>query len=164
MVQTPEIFLRPDDDSPLTSPCHCQAGTEKEKSENKDSHTALFYQDLLLRVLTSGSMSMTALQSKEFKSLMSFSNPVIGVPGEDALWSRLEINNRMDKLELIQYLRQEQQFGSITADAWTSSDNRKFFAVTYHYLTPNFTLDKVIIGMEEINQPSQTAEVLQETL
>ncbi|KAG9064531.1 hypothetical protein KI688_003721 [Linnemannia hyalina] len=152
MVQNPEKFAELDDETPRTSPCHCKSGAGAvvgagaEEGVTNDNNVHSFYQDLHLRVLTAGSISMRAMQSKEFKSLMSFSNPVLGVPGEDSLWSRLEQNNRKDKLDLMQYLRQPDLFGSITSDSWTGNGDRKFLAVTYNYLTPRFTLEKLTIN------------------
>jgi hypothetical protein len=84
MVQTPEIFAESNENTPRVSPCHCGSGAGARRRETVDPNALAFRQDLLLRMLTAGTLSMTGIQSREFIAFMSFSNPVLGTPHVDA--------------------------------------------------------------------------------
>jgi hypothetical protein len=86
------------------------------------------------------------------------------VQDPNTLWQLLERKTVDVKGRLVEELQRHCTNGSLTADSWTSDDGRKFQAVTYHYLSPEFEMGKVLVGMDEIKEPQQTAEVLLKSL
>jgi hypothetical protein len=63
------------------------------------------------------------------------------------------------RVEIKEYLHQNVHHGAVTAHGWTSIDQRKFFGITFHFVTPKYTMGSIVIGMERI-EGSQTAESL----
>jgi len=122
------------------------------------------FSDKILNLISATSVSIEVVQSKAFKDLIVYANPNLKVQDRDTLWQILETKTASAKAELMKQLHRQCPNGSITADSWTSEDGRKFQAVTYHYLTPEFTMGKVLVGMDQIEEPQQKAEVLLKTL
>lgn len=103
---------------------------------------------------------MNVIQHKAFKKLISYANSNLTVQNSDTLWKLLEEKTVDTRAKLVEELHRHCPNGSLTADSWTSDDGRKFQAVTYHYVSPEFEMGKVLVGMDEIKEPQQKAEVL----
>ena len=109
-------------------------------------------------------MPMNIIQHKPFKKVINSANSSLRVQDRDTFWQLLERKTVDTKGRLVEELHRHWPNGSLTADSWTSDDGRELQAVTYHYLTPEFEMDKVLVGMDEIKEPQQTAEVLLQCL
>lgn len=103
---------------------------------------------------------MNVVQDPAFLDLIKYINPEMHIPSDSTLWNRLNKNTIDDKLRLKALLHQHATKGSITADTWTSVDKRKFLGVTFHYLTPQMDMSRMVLGMEEIHEAKQTWDVL----
>ena len=84
-VHHPERLIINTDNNLPNSPCHCESGI-KSGDEINQINANIFFQDLLLRLITTKLLSMATIQSPEFKSLMSYANPILRIPTEDTLW------------------------------------------------------------------------------
>ena len=107
---------------------------------------------------------MNIIQHRAFKRIIHYANSTLDVQDRDTLWQLLERKTVDTRGRLVEELHRHCPNGSLTADSWTSDDGRKFQAVTYHYLTPEFEMGKVLVGTDEIKEPQQTAEVLLKSL
>ena len=120
--------------------------------------------NFIVNMMSTTSISMEVIQSKAFKNFVQYANPTLTIRDPDTLWQHLEYKTQEAKTMLLIQLHRHSPNGSITVDSWTSQDGRKFQAITYHYLTPGFTMGKVLVGMDHIVEPEQKAEVLLESL
>ncbi|KAH7056149.1 hypothetical protein BKA57DRAFT_197640 [Linnemannia elongata] len=110
--------------------------------------------------ITTTTTTMTMIKHKAFEKLISYANSNLTVQNSDTLWRLLEKKTVDTRAKLVEELHRHCPNGSLTADSWTSDDGRKFQAVTYHYVSPEFEMGKVLVGMDEIQEPQQKAEVL----
>lgn len=118
------------------------------------------FEDLLLRLVCEKGVAMNVIQDPVFLDIIKYVNPSMNIPCENSLWNRLNDNTINEKMRLKALLHQHATKGSITADTWTSIDKRKFLGVTFHYLTPQMTMSRMVLGMEEIHEAKQTWDVL----
>lgn len=122
------------------------------------------FSQLLIDFISETSVAMNIIQHKAFKKIISYVNPNVIVQDQETLWGLLEKKTLDSKGRLVEELHRHCPNGSLTADSWTSEDGRKFQAVSYHYLTPDFEMGKVLVGMDLIDEPQQKAEVLLKSL
>lgn len=119
---------------------------------------------MLVELISETSIPMHVIQHEAFQKVISYANSSLKVADDETIWRSLEGKTVDVKDKLVEELHRHCPYGSLTADSWTSEDGRKFQAVTYHYLSPEFEMGKVLVGMDEINEPQQKAEVLFESL
>ncbi|KAF9969516.1 hypothetical protein BGZ75_002771, partial [Mortierella antarctica] len=100
------------------------------------------FSELLIDLISETSVAMNIIQHKAFKKLISYAHPYLKVQDRETLWQLLERKTVDNRGRLVEELHRHCPNGSLTADSWTSEDGRKFQAVSYHYLTPDFEMGK----------------------
>jgi hypothetical protein len=115
----------------------------------------------LMRLVAVEGQSFGTITSATFKRLCCLLNPAFRFPNIATLQERLRLAVAEKKQRTVNYIHSNIDRGAITADAWTSSHNkRKYLGVTFHYMARDYRLSSVVIGMERILARKVDAQVL----
>ncbi|KAI1321725.1 hypothetical protein EDD11_000001 [Mortierella claussenii] len=151
-----------EDEAPATPKTKFEVAREGFVLENMKRplpHEQNVFEDYLLKSVVNDGVSFNYLNSDSFRGICATLNPLFSIPSTDVLQSNLDSKVMKMRQHITQRLTYLQIRGAITADGWTSADQRKFLGVTFHFITPTFEPATVVIGMERMHG-SQTAEVL----
>lgn len=107
---------------------------------------------------------MNIIQHKAFRKVISYAHPYLKVQDRGTLWQLLEKKTVDSRGRVVEEIHWYCPNVSLTADLWTSEDGRKIQAVSYHYLTPDFEMGKVLVGMDQVEKPQQKAEIFLKSL
>ncbi|KAG0080136.1 hypothetical protein BGZ90_000490 [Linnemannia elongata] len=140
----------------------------KTSTANINSFTSLWdenQQDVavhhLMRLVAVEGVPFSAATSKTLKALCQLLNPRFEFPSTATLKSKLRQAVKRRQGQTVNYIHANVGRGAITADAWTSSHNkRKYLGITFPYMTRDCRLSSVVIGMERIAVAKVTAEIL----
>ncbi|KAF9343099.1 hypothetical protein BGX34_007229, partial [Mortierella sp. NVP85] len=105
------------------------------------------FKDMLVQLIAQHGASFELLNTDTFKGIYGI-NPLYTVPCTDALQSHMEQSVADMKFRIKSYLYRNIQHGAITADSWTSVDQRKFFGIKFHFITPGYEMASIIIGKD----------------
>lgn len=119
--------------------------------------------DSLMGLIFRQGGSFSLVGSQDMRRLCHTLNRNFSFPSTERLQGMMDSKVRSYRIRLKSYLNQHVAYGSITADGWTSRDQRKFVGITYHFMTPEFKMASVVIGMER-TYGQQTAESVLETI
>ena len=115
----------------------------------------------LMRLIAMDGLPFHIATSANLKEFCRVLNPQFRLPAHDTLQNRLRLKVLEKKRQTVNYLLAYIDGGSITTDAWTCSTNRKkYLGVTFHYMTRDYRMSSVVIGMEHLREPRITALVL----
>jgi hypothetical protein len=109
--------------------------------------TTLFDNHLMKLVAIHGA-SFGLIESDTFKAMCGLLNPLYRVPSTETLQRRMEERVTEMRLQIKHYIHKHVCKGSLTADCWTSTDQRKFFGVTFHFMTPQFEMASALAWNE----------------
>jgi hypothetical protein len=131
-----------------------------------DPVTTEFMQDAalhyLLRLVALEGVSFCAATSKPLKELCLLLNPLFQFPCTNALKKKLRETVASRKMQVVNYIHKNVGRGAITADAWTSSHNkRKYLGITFHYMTQDYRLSSIVIGMERLLAVKVSASIIE---
>ena len=116
----------------------------------------------LMRLVAVEGVSFSNATSKTLKALCHQLNPRFQSPCTNTLKDKLRKTVERRKRQTVNYIHANVASGAITADAWTSSHNkRKYLGITFHYMTLDYRLSSVVIGMERLLAVKVSAEILE---
>lgn len=99
--------------------------------------------------------------SANLKEFCKILNPQFQLPSHDTLQNHLHVKVLEKKRQTVNYLLANIDGGSITTDAWTCSANKKkYLGVTFHYITREYRISSVVIGMEHLKESRISALVV----
>jgi hypothetical protein len=119
----------------------------------------------LMRLVAVEGVSFSVATSKSLKALCNLLNPSFQFPCTATLKDRLRKTVESRKRQTVNYIHANVVRGALTADAWTSGHNkRKYLGITFHYMTREYRLSTVVIGMERLLAVKVTAEILESAI
>lgn len=133
---------------------HFQARTQLNDQDQLTAET------LLMRLVAVEGLSFKTVVSKTVRDLCKTLRPEFIFPCEKTLKERLRQRVNDLKGHAREYFHNHIDRGSITTDTWTSLNGRHYLGTSFHFMTPAFQLSSVIIGLERIHSPTQSAVVL----
>ncbi|KAF9272673.1 hypothetical protein BGZ88_004522, partial [Linnemannia elongata] len=115
----------------------------------------------LMRLIAVEGVPFSAATSKTLMALCQLLNPRFEFPSTVTLKSKLRQAVQRRQRQTVNYIYANVGREAITADAWTSSHNkRKYLGITFYYMTRDCRLSFVVIGMERIAAAKVAAEIL----
>jgi len=115
----------------------------------------------LMRLIAMDGLPYHIATSANLKEFCRILNPKFQLPSHDTLQNHLRVKVLEKKRQTVNYLLANIDGGSITTDAWTCSTNKKkYLGVTFHYITREYRMSSVVIGMEHLKESRISALVV----
>jgi zinc finger BED domain-containing protein 1 (E3 SUMO-protein ligase ZBED1) len=134
--------------------------TEKHQSLPESSPAAVHTrqdQESLEKCLESWIVSalqpFSAVENKEFKSLVSTLDPKFRLPTRQTLKTRITLSFKARKDDLVASLGRVRGGIAITIDGWTNINKLPFLGMTAHYRTSEWKINSIVLSIRHFPHP-----------
>ena len=120
--------------------------------------------DKLVRVIYTDLLPISTVEHESFKGLISFLASGYTIPKRKPVVARLKGHFEETKTKAMTLLASDKVQGvSLTCDLWTSIANDGYIGITSHFISEDWKLCSVTIGVEEMDE-RRTGENIAESL
>jgi hypothetical protein len=117
----------------------------------------------LARALVSSGISFHAIEHCYFRHWVHELNPAFKLPRADALTQHADDVGARIRVKMLERIKKEARYISITTDAATTIRGDEIIAVTGHYISPDWNMNSVVLACTFVDE-SKTAQFLDSIL